>query len=474
MQRRPTALVTLRRPTGFGVAFIEEGSYFDRRDFSGRPFEMQRSLYRRAGTTFTVGNNLIPMPMGQTVGGSTTVNSGTCFRAPDRVLVRWRHELGLGELAPDELARHDERVESILGVARARPELLGGNARVIARGCEALGLRSHGPLKRNAPDCDGKGVCVFGCPTDAKRSTNVSYMPMALSAGAELFTGCAASQILVEGGRAVGVVAETNTGRKVTVRARAVIVAGGAIMTPGILEKSGLGRASRQLGRNLSIHPAVGMLAELEERIEGWGGIPQGYGIEDYRDEGILFEGAAMPLEMALAVMQHHGPELVRLAEGFDRVASFGFMIEDSSNGAVRTISGQPFITYDLGDREVARLRRGVDILSRIFFAAGATRVHTPVARFATLSSPHELHALLAARLRPSDFDLSAYHPLGTARMGKNPSTSVVDTNHQVHDCPGLYVVDGSVVPSSIGVNPQVTIMALATRAAERIALLLG
>ena len=455
---------------GFAVVFVEEGRYFDRRDFSGRPFAMQRALYRRAGTTFTMGNNLIPLPLGQTVGGSTTVNSGTCFRTPDRVLARWRDELGLSELGPDKLAPYYERVEAVLGIARARPELLGGNARIIARGCEALGLQNHGPLKRNAPDCDGKGVCVFGCPTDAKRSTNVSYIPMALRAGAELYAGCAVSRILVDGGRAVGVEARTASGRSLTVRARAVIVSGGAIMTPGILQRSGLGGGSGQLGRNLSIHPAAGLLAELDERIAGWDGIPQGYGIEDYRDEGILFEGATTPLEMTLAVMPHFGPELVRLAEGFDRVASFGFMVEDTSRGVVRTVSGQPWITYSLGALEIMRLRRGVEILSRIFFAAGAERVHTPVAGFETLSSLAELEALLAARLGASDFDLSAYHPLGTARMGRDASSSVVDSNHEVHDAPGLFVVDGSVMPSSIGVNPQITIMALATRAAERIA----
>lgn len=459
---------------GAAVVFIEEGDYFDRRHFSGRPLPMQRDLYRRSGATFAIGNTFIPIPMGRTVGGSTTVNSGTCFRAPDRVLTHWRDGLGLRDFDPATFARHYERVERLLGVAPARTELLGGNARVIARGCEAIGLRSHGPLRRNAPDCDGQGVCCFGCPTDAKRSTNVSYVPMALRAGAALFAGCSVSSVLLEGGRAIGVVARSRSGRRLTVRSKIVVVAGGAVMTPGLLAKQRLGGASGELGRNLSIHPAAGLLAEFDERIAGWDGIPQGYAIEDLVGEGILFEGATLPLEMTLGLAPHWGADLVRLAERFDRLASFGFMIEDTSRGRVRFVRGEPMLTYRLGRADVERVRRGVEVLARVFFAAGATRVYTPVAGFETLAGEGALRGLAAATLRARDLDLSAYHPLGTARMGVDRRRSVVDPDHQVHDVPGLYVVDGSVVPTSLGVNPQVTIMAMATRAAEQIAARLG
>src|SRR5678815_1985320 len=146
-------------------------------------------------------------------------SSGTCLRAPERVLASWRDELGLDELGPDAMARHFERVEAVLGVEVARAELLGGNGRVIARGCDALGFTRHGPLTRNAPACDGQGVCCFGCPTDAKRSTNVSYVPLALRAGAELFPGVQVTRIIVENGRTRGVVGRSSDGHVLTVHA---------------------------------------------------------------------------------------------------------------------------------------------------------------------------------------------------------------------------------------------------------------
>lgn len=459
---------------GLAVVFVEEGHYFDRTDFTGRSFEMQQKLYRRGGSTFSVGNVGIPIPLGQTVGGTTTVNSGTCYRTPDRVLREWQQALGLAELGPDELAPYFDRVEAVLGVDYAKPEHMGGNGRVIARGCEKLGFTRHGPLKRNAPACDGQGVCCFGCPTDAKRSTNVSYIPLALRAGAEIFTASKMTRVIVEGGRARGIVARTEDGHTLTIRARAVVVACGSIMTPLVLGAQGLGSASGQLGKNLSIHPACGVLAEFEEQILPWKGIPQGYSIEELHEEGILYEGASVPLEMTMSMTQLLGPELIRLAESYDHVASFGFMVEDTSRGSVREVMGQPVIQYWLQDKDVAHIKRGVDVLAQIFFASGASRVHTPIAGHDILESEADLAKLRRANVRAWDLDLSAYHPLGTARMGTDPASSVVDANHELHDCPDLYVVDGAAVPSALGVNPQITIMALATRAAEKIAGKLG
>ncbi|HEY5920155.1 MAG TPA: GMC family oxidoreductase [Kofleriaceae bacterium] len=459
---------------GLAVVFVEEGGYFDRSDFTGRGFTMQQKLYRRGGSTFSVGNVGIPIPLGQTVGGSTTVNSGTCYRTPDRILHEWQRDLGLTELGPDQLGPYFERVEAVLGVDYAKAELLGGNGRVVKRGCDALGFKQHGPLRRNAPECDGQGVCCFGCPTDAKRSTNVSYIPLALKAGAEVFAGAKMTRIIVDGGRARGVVAHTANGNTLTVRARAVVIACGSIMTPIVLGSQGLGQRSGQLGKNLSIHPAAGVLAEFDEQILTWKGIPQGYAIHELHDEGILYEGASVPLEMTMTMTQLIGPELIRLAESYDHVSSFGFMVEDTSRGSVREIAGQPVIQYWLQDKDVAHIKRGVDVLAQIFFAAGAKRLHLPIAGFDVVNGPDDLVKLRRATVRAWDLDISAYHPLGTARMGMDPASSVVGPDHEMHDTAGLYVVDGASVPTSLGVNPQITIMTLATRAAEKIAAKLG
>jgi choline dehydrogenase-like flavoprotein len=454
---------------GCAVVMLEEGEFHGRETFNGNAVEMQRKLYRDLGATIAVGNVSIPIPLGRAVGGTTVVNSGTCYRAPARVLERWRDELGLDGLGADGMAPHYERVEEVMGVAQAEARYLGGVARVIARGCDALGFR-HGPLRRNAPECDGQGVCCFGCPTDAKRSTNVSYVPLALKAGAQLVTSARVSTLLVENGRAVGLVARSGE-RQVTVRARAVVVACGTLLTPVLLEKNRLGGESGQLGRNLTIHPAAAMLARYDEVIDGANAIPQGYAIEEFHDEGILFEGAFAPLDIGAASFPIVGRQLVDLLEDYRRVACFGFLIEDTSRGRVRAgPGGRPLITYWLNDRDVARIKRGLEILARVYFAGGAREVVPMVHGFDALYGHADLERFRRARVRARDLELTAYHPLGTARMGTDPSTSVVDTEQQLHGVQGLYVMDGSVLPSSPAVNPQLTIMALATRASRRLA----
>lgn len=461
---------------GYAVIMVEEGRFFGRQDFTGQAMRMNQLMYRDGGLTFTVGNVPILLPQGRTVGGTTTINSGTCYRAPDSVLQTWQREAGLVELTSEAMAPHFERVERVLGVGPAQEQYLGGVARVIRRGCERMGIQGHGPLMRNAPECDGQGLCCFGCPTDAKRGTNVTYVPMALQNGAYLLSGFKVTQIEMEGGRAKGVVAlgEAEPGgrrQRARLRADAVVLACGTIQTPTLLLRMGLANSSGQLGRNLSIHPAASAVADFDEEIHAWDSIPQGYSIEEFHDEGMLFEGAFVPLDVLAGLFPFHGRPYVELMERYKHLAAFGFLVKDTSRGrVVLGPGGKELVLYNLNKRDRRTLQKGLEILARIYFAAGARKVVPGVRGFDILHQASELDRLRNAKLKASDFELSAYHPLGTARMGANPQRSVVGSSHETHDHPGLFIVDGACIPSSLGVNPMMTIMAMATRAAGTIA----
>jgi choline dehydrogenase-like flavoprotein len=399
------------------------------------------------------------------VGGSTLINSGTCYRTPERVFRRWRGE-GLSPFSSETLGPYYERVEQMLQVTLAKRELTGGVGRVVARGADKLGY-VHAPLMRNAPDCDGQGVCCFGCPTGAKRSTDVSYVPEALKRGSQLMTSAKVTGIEVLGRRVTGVRARLASGKTLHVRAEAVVIAGGALMTPLILGKT---LKSPALGRNLSIHPAAKVMAVFDELIDMDDAIPQGYGIEEFADQGIMFEGGSTPLDITAVAVPWVGARFMELMEAYRRVATFGFMIVDTSRGRVRSSpTGSPLITYDLNPDDTAKMKRGITILSELFFEAGARRVLPMIAGMDELRTPGDLAALRAMNVRPGDFEVTAYHPLGTCRMGVDPRTSVVGPSHESHELSGLYVTDGSVMPSPLGVNPQMTIMAMALRAAEGI-----
>ncbi len=455
---------------GRRVVIVEEGQYWTRPQFSRRPFEMQRRLYRDLGFTVALGRPGIPIPLGMTVGGTTTINSGTCFRVPEHTLEHWRRDFGLSEFTAERLAPHYEKVEAMLRVQPVPAEVWGRTSRLVQKGAEALGMHAQ-PLRRNADGCRGSGVCCFGCPEDAKRSMNVSYVPAALAAGATLYTETRAREVVFEGGRARGLLCAMGPGgASLRIRAEAVVVAAGTVYTPFFLGPQGVGRRSRQLGRNLSIHPAAKAMALFDEPVLPYDGVPQGAYVHDLAAEGIMFEGASLTPDFTSIGLPFYGPKLVETMDRYERLATFGLMVEDDSQGSVRRgPDGRPLIFYRLGAGEIQKLRKGIEVLCRIFFRAGARTVFPPIGSLPELREESDVEALRTMRLVPEDIELSAFHPLGTCRLALDPRRGVLDPDLESWEVDRLFVVDGSVFPSSLGVNPQLTIMAFATRAAERI-----
>ena len=462
---------------GLAVAIIEAGAFHRREEFTGNPLDMIPMLYHGKGTTATLGNALIPIQIGRAVGGTTLINSATCFRTPEEILNQWV-AMGLTDFSPEKMAPYFERVEGILHVEECQSKYVGPIGEVIREGCEKLGY-SCGPLRHNTIDCDGQGVCTQGCPKDAKQSTNISYIPRALSAAAQLFTGFEAREIITEGQRAVGIraVGMGKGGRPITLtcRARAVILSGGAFLTPILIQKNRLARGNRWIGRNLTIHPCVFSIAEFPDRdMQNHATIPQGFMIDEFTKQGLKFEGGTPPFMIFASILPGIGKPYTDLLESFNHLAIFGCMVKDTATGFVRPgPNGWPLIFYNLSRRDTDNLARALSILGNVYFAAGARRVFLPTFDHPLVETTADLEKAVARNWKPRDMLLSAYHALGTARMGLHDRDSAIDTNHQCHQVPGLFVVDGSSIPTGLGVNPQETIMAFATRAAERIAELL-
>jgi choline dehydrogenase-like flavoprotein len=448
---------------GMRVAMLEEGPGFTTDDFTARAREMTARLYRDAGQTTTQGNVPIVLPLGSGIGGTTLVNSGTCFRTPAPVLEMWQERFGLEALSAAALDPYFRRVEREINVVQVPPDIAGHNATVVKRGADALGW-SGDYVWRNVRGCVGSGVCNFGCPTSAKQHVGLTYVPRAWDAGATTFTGTRARRIVMQGGRARGVEATTAGGGRVHVECDTVIVACGAIHTPLFLRRNGLGLESGELCRNLAIHPATGVRALFEEPIDMARGVPQSYFVDEFADEGIMLEGAAGPPDYAAMSLPFAGERHRELMLRFQHMSQFGLMVSDVSRGSVRERLGRVEIRYDLCDDDVKTFKRGVELLCELYVGAGASVLYPPVegVRELPASDVRPLPELRARDLNP----LMAFHPLGTARADARPQHGVVDADLKLHGADGVYVADGSVVPSSIGVNPQITIMALATRLA--------
>lgn len=462
---------------GYSVAVVEEGAHFTREDFNLDVTESYSRMYRDAGQTITIGMPFILLPLGNTVGGTTTVNSGTALRMHRPVLKKWHLTHGLSDITEEELNLIYGHLEEYLFVKRADPEVAGKVANTFLAGAERLGL-SCGWLPRNAKECEGYGSCAFGCPSGSKQSVDISFVPDAVASGVDIYTRCRAGSIWIRDGRAAGISArfldpatDRPTGDSVEIEARVVVLAAGAIYSPFFLLRQGICNSSGQVGRNLQIHPAVQTVALMDEHMGPPKGIPQSSYVDEFQGEGIMLEGGTVPPEVHALALPFAGDFHAALMSQYPNMGIFGGMVcECDSWGRVvdtRRPGYRPTMLYVLRGSDIKRAREATALMAEIWFAAGAKKVYTAIAGHVELSGGKDLRRLERSRLRATDiYGMSAYHPLGTCRMGGDPGWSVVKHTCESWDIEDLYICDGSVIPSSPGVNPQLTIMALATRCA--------
>jgi choline dehydrogenase-like flavoprotein len=478
---------TVLAEAGLDVVVLEAGPYMDRGSYPDEPLAALAALYRDGGLTLAEGRPAIPTPVGRAVGGTTVINSGTCFRAPDDVLARWRRDHGI-EWATDLDPDYSEG-EEMLHVTPVDPERMGRNGQLLREGADALGV-SHHPLSRNAGRCSRCSSCPSGCRLDAKRAAHVSYLPRAVAAGARVRSGVEAGWILFDGERAVGLRGRSGVawhqngaptlggrahsdgaGHAYELRARrGVVLAGGAFGTPELLLRSGFRSPSGMLGRNLRIHPACWVGARFDSEVRGWDGVMQSYAVDEWQDQGILLEATFTPLAFGAQWLPGTGAVHQERILHYDRIASTGVHLSDTSSGRVGLAGdGSLRVTYKLTEDDARRLTFGIARAVELFYAAGATEVYPQIAGIPTIA-PEGADRLDASPPSARRLRLEAFHPMGTALMDASPERGVAGTDGAVHGAESLYVADGSLLPSSIGVNPMMTIIAMATRVSRQLA----
>lgn len=460
---------------GLDVVVLEEGGYHPTESFTTSTAEMLIGLYRESAVTATVGRSPVAYAEGRCVGGSTTVNGAMAFRAPDRVVAGWARELRQHDLA-DELAGHYARVERLLSVSHQDAGSIGRDQELLRRGASALGWRVIDNTRAQV-HCGGCNVCTWGCPTGAKQSTLVSYLPRATSFGATVWSDCRVDRIMFDGDRAVGVVGRTTVpegavdprpSQPFRVRARHVVSAGGAIQTPALLQRSGV--RGPALGRNLALHPGLAVAAVFDDPVVGWRGAHQAYQVREFEDDGIVMAAVNIPPSLVARAMPLDGPDLAAMMASYDHVVTAGVLVEDTSRGRVRAIGRDgALVTYPLGRRDIDTIVRATLLLTRALLAAGATTVHVPLGSSHAVRTTADVERLSSGPWGPGDLVTNTVHLMGTARLGVDPESSVCDPWGSVHGRSGLSVADASLFPTPIGVNPMLTVQALATRVAAHV-----
>jgi choline dehydrogenase-like flavoprotein len=295
-----------------------------------------------------------------------------------------------------------------------------------------------------------------------------------VAAGARVRAGVEAHRVLVENGRAVGLACsagETQGRRRpYAVRAsRAVIAAGGALGTPELLLRSGLGGS--QVGRNLRIHPACWVGGRYEEEVRGWEGVMQSFAIDQWEEaQRVLLEATFTPLAFGGAWLVGTGSEHQRAMLGFGQIGSIGVQLRDLSTGTIGLANnGALRARYRLSDEDARQVVFGIARAAEVHFAAGATEVYPNIAR-AKVLKPGDLPRFESTHFKPSELRLEAFHPMGTARISSEPSDGVCASDGSVYGTDGLYVADASLFPTAPGVNPMMTIIAFAKQVSRGIA----
>jgi choline dehydrogenase-like flavoprotein len=322
----------------------------------------------------------------------------------------------------------------------------------------------------------GSNRCPFGCPTGAKQSALVSYIPRALHFGARLYADVRIDRITRDRKRATGVVGRVvgpaggTVGPRVVVRAKLVVVACGAIQTPALLARSGIRSPSGALGGNLSLHPNVKVAAIFDEDVTGWQGAHQAFQVREFADRGLgCFAAVNIPPSVLAMSLPHRGAQLGEIMARYNQTVVAGLLCEDTTTGRVRTIAGRPQAFYQLAARDAANIQRGLVRLCDLLFAAGAKRIVLPFHHVREATSADEVRRILAGPIGVADWEVVTVHMMGTARMGRDRSMAVTDEFGFVHDADRLMVADASLFPTPVRVNPMETIMALATRAAGHV-----
>jgi len=463
--------------SGKRVIVVEEGPYFAARDYKKfAPSESVRRMFRESGMVMAFGVGQTPMisiTLGRAVGGSSLLTGGVCFRIPSDVHATWERDLGLSELSERRYEEAYAEVEKRLEVTTVPVSARSESTRRYVEGAKKLGIEIE-PLKRNTGnDCEGNGRCNFTCPAGAKRSVDVSYLPSAAQHGATILSDALAESLVIENGRAAGVSGRLLGGpfgapsTPFTIRAKVVVMACGTLHTPLLLEKHGIGRASGVVGRHVTLHPAVRIVSRFDDPIRGWDGALQSVYSDHFHHDGIKLVGVYTAVNFLAAGLPGVGPKLRQRARSLGHCAVFGGMIHDEGGGRVRRGPGrEPILSYKMAPRDLSRLRKAVTLLAEVSLAAGAREVYTSVFGYPTLHTMDDARKLEAADIDARRIECMAFHPLGSARVGRDARSGVVDVHGQAFDLPGLFIADGSVLPTSIGVNSQEPIMATATRIA--------
>jgi choline dehydrogenase-like flavoprotein len=464
---------------GLKVYVLEAGAFVPPSRMTQREEEMLPQLLWDNGGRMTK-DKATRIHQGRGVGGSTLHNINLCKRIPGPVLAQWRRERGLAHLPEDRWNTLYDEVEDLLTVSEVPPSRWSRHNQILKQGCEALGWRGGG-LAHNRSGCLGSGFCLLGCAYDAKNNALKVPIPRAIDAGASVLANCQAITIDHAGGTVQGVnaVALHPITRKVLgavrIDAPRVCVSASATGTAAILQRSRIPDPGGETGERLRIHPALVAAGVFRDPVRAWQGIPQTYECTQFLDFEAAHSGGPPPpntrnwIVTAFAhpvgtatMMPGLGADHTDTMSNYAHMAVLTSMLHDNTAGVVRP-SGDLGLSIDYwpDEADCEELVRGLVASVELLLAAGAEKAVVPTDPVRIFRRGDDLSELRKLKLTRGLLDVTAVHPMGSVPMGDDPTVAAVGSNGRHHHVDGLWVADGSLFPSSIGVPPQLSIYAM-------------
>ena len=464
---------------GLDVVVIEAGGYYDDEDFDGAETQLTQ-LY--LGAPQATADQSVGLLAGSCLGGGTVVNYSTSFRTPDDIREQWA-AAGVPEFESDDYTQSLDAVCERLGV-NSEHNSPSSRDRVMQEACVKLGWHIDA-MPRNVRGCDqGKecGYCGLGCRLGAKQSVVKTWLVDAAQNGTRLLVDTRAARVIVQSGAARGVEARTAAGHRVTVRARAVVAACGALHTPALLKRSGL--ANPAIGRNLTLHPVTVVWGIFDEEMRPWEGTMQALYSDEHRNldgnYGVKYETAPMnPHLLVPFAPWRSGRQHVELMQSLSHTSGVGVLLRDRDGGEVRVgRDGEPVIHYGLSDFDLRHMRLGMDGAAEMLETAGAKRIYFSQSKWVSFDPGSNggggrqrfMAAADAAGYGPGRLQLAGFHLMGSARMGGSPDGSACNPRGETWEVRDLLVCDGSAFPSASGVNPMISIESIAHMNARALA----
>lgn len=462
---------------GLRVIVFEQGPRLRDDEFDGGELTMAPALYEDGGG-FLTADGTMTLAFGRVYGGSTVVYTGTSLIAPERVIRSWR----VPGLVASDLAERSAKYMRQNNVHMLPPEEINDNNRLFVEGCRAVGYEAE-QFPINVRGCLGSSLCNLGCPNAAKQGTHRVQLPAAEKQGVKVVTRAEVLRIDQRRLR-VRVTEKPPSGKgepsawapgEYDVEARVIIAAGGSIGTSALLLRSGLASRLPRLGHGFTCHPAFILVAEHAQPITNWVGHPKSFFLDRAEEEGFVLETCMYFPFTTAKNLTGLGTEHAAMMQAFDRLQMILVLACDKAveeNRIEVDRAGRPVVHYTFTPGVVDSLAAATRAAARIFFGAGAVRVHAPTA------DPHILtrgeidridERITAEHFRPGTTSVSAAHLMGGCGMGGSAASSVCDAWGRVHGIPWLRVADSSLFPDSLEINPYLTVMALADRAAEAV-----